>query len=55
MSADISGKCRPIYRIFPEMSADIFQNVISNAGGDVVAVRVENEMSADISEMSDDI
>jgi len=40
MSANISGKCRPTYRIFPEMSADIFQNAISNAGRDVVAVRV---------------
>ena len=27
------------YCVFPEMSADIFQNAISNAGGDVVAVR----------------
>jgi len=27
------------YQSFPEMSADIFQNVISNEGGDVVTVR----------------
>ena len=55
MSADIFSKCRPTYRIFSEMLADIFQNAISNEGGNVVAVRVWNEMSADISEMSADI
>ena len=38
MSTNISGKYRPTYWIFPEMSADIFQNAILNAGGDVVAV-----------------
>ena len=39
MSADIFPKCRPTYQIFPKIAADIFQNAISNAGGDVVAVR----------------
>ena len=33
------SKCRLTYRIFPIISADIFQNAISNAGGDVVTVR----------------
>ena len=40
MSADIFPKCWPIYWIFLEISADIFQNTISNEDGDVVAVRV---------------
>ena len=39
MVANISLKCQPTFRILPEMSADIFQNAISNEGGDVVTVR----------------
>ena len=39
MLADIFPKYRPTYRNFSKISVDIFQNAISNAGGDVVAMR----------------